>query len=555
MRVSPRRAVVLVGDVRAAGDERLGRMLTFFGVPWAELPVARATGGAGAGGDGPYAVFACRQVWDNARAQPAADVLREASAAFIYEAGDAVAAPGSTVAEVSAEHGDFTGPMSGLRVALDASPVSVVRAALPAGCSEPVTIVAVGGAPALVRASANGRPVYICARGVDVDLDAPVTSNYYDVKTQFLSAVPLVMFITWAFREVMWRPQELGACLIIDDPLLKRRYGFCDFPQIGELMRRHRFTTNIAFIPWNWRRTSSRGSDFFRGEAARFSVSIHGCDHTAAEFGTTSVERLGWSASTAQARMARHRERTRIQHEPVMVFPQGVFSSQCPGVLKRHGFMAAVNTEVAPVDRTETTVGDVWDVAILRYGAFPIYTRRYAFHGIENFAFDMLLGKPCFIVAHHDFFRDRGAQLVDLVGQLGSRGGALQWRSPGEVVRRAYRRRRDGDGVEQIEMYGGELRLENTGAAELAVHVGKREPSSDVVSAVHADGAAIRFESDGGRLAFDDRVAPGATRLYTIRYKTPVRSERRPSLTYEMKVAARRLLSEVRDEYGRHLSR
>jgi hypothetical protein len=545
-----------MGDSRADGEERLGRILTFFGVPWTEVSVGNAMDAAD--GSQPYAVFAARHVWEAAGSHPAAaNLVRGAATAFVFDAGeDAAPAPVPAVAEVSARHDDVTGPMSGLRVALDGPAGPVLRlATVVAGASDATPIVSVGGAPVFALVSCHGAPVYVCASGVDIDLDAPVAGNYYDVKSQFVSAVPLVMFITWAFREVMWRPRELGACLIIDDPLLKHRYGFCDFPHIGELMRQHRFTTNIAFIPWNWRRTSSRGGDFFRSEASRFSVSIHGCDHTAAEFGTTSIARLAQSASTAQARMARHRERTRIEHEPVMVFPQGVFSSPCPDVLKRHGFIAAVNTEVGPVDRAETTtVGDVWDVAILRYGAFPIYTRRYAFHGIENFAFDMLLGKPCFIVAHHDFFSDRGARLVALVDQLSSRGRALEWRSPGEVVRRAYRRRRDADGVEQVEMYGGELQLENDGEGELNVRVSKREPSQEVVAAVESipdagERRSLAFSSMGGSVTFADRLPAKSTRRYGVRYQAPARPDAPASLKYEMHVAARRLLSEFRDEW------
>ena len=139
------------------------------------------------------------------------------------------------------------------------------------------------------------------------------------------------MFITAIFRDVMWRPQERGACVIIDDPLLKRRYGFCDFTRLRDDMRRHDFTTNIAFIPWNWRRTTRSGGELFRRNPDVFSVSIHGCDHVKAEFGMSSTEAIDTAASLAQTRMRRHQDRTNIRHEPVMVFPQGVFSSICPG--------------------------------------------------------------------------------------------------------------------------------------------------------------------------------------------------------------------------------
>ncbi len=117
-------------------------------------------------------------------------------------------------------------------------------------------------------------------------------------------------------------------------------------------MRQHRFTTNIAFIPGTGGGRRERASDFFRRESDLFSVSVHGCDHVAAEFGATAPDVLEQRACLAQTRMRKHHARTRIEHDPVMVFPQGVFSSACPAVLKRNGFVAAVNTEMSPVDAT-----------------------------------------------------------------------------------------------------------------------------------------------------------------------------------------------------------
>jgi hypothetical protein len=49
------------------------------------------------------------------------------------------------------------------------------------------------------------------------------------------------------------------------------------------------------------------------------------------------------------------------------------------------------------------TIADLWAPAVMRYSSFPIFTRRYPWEGIENFAFDILLGKPALIVIHHDY--------------------------------------------------------------------------------------------------------------------------------------------------------
>jgi len=141
---------------------------------------------------------------------------------------------------------------------------------------------------------------------------------------------------------------------------------------------------------------------------------------------------------TAKCRMQSLLNKTALDHENVMVFPQGAFSPEAVSALKRNGFVAAVNTEVAPADdaSNETTLADLWSVAIVRYGGFSIYTRRYIDHGIENFAFDGILGKPCFVAAHHDLFRDHGSELTEFLRQLASLRWKLRWRFVYSPIRR-----------------------------------------------------------------------------------------------------------------------
>lgn len=582
-RFAPLRAVVISMETLGTQEGRLGRILTFFGVPWHSVSMADLDeSGLPPESCGPYAVFGSADVLTKALALPrGAALVCGAAAMYAYASEDweasrrAVSALASgewvwvsrgaepVSVEITDQCRELTGPMSGIRVKISLAAQDRLLAPSERAVNGPsddgqapgerfTSIVSVDGLPAFFRVLHNRVPTYFCASTTVVDIDAPVGRNYFDVKAHFLSAVPLMMFITWAFRDVMWRPYELGACLIIDDPLLKRRYGFCDFEHLLGLMGQHRFTANIAFIPWNWQRTKRADSEFFRRESPLFSVSIHGCDHIAAECGTTSLDELHRIASTAQTRMAKHRQRTQLEHDPVMVFPQGVFSSACPGVLKQHGFIAAVNTEVGPSDKANaaTTIGDVWDVAILKYGAFPIYTRRYAFHGIENFAFDMLLGKPCFIVAHHQFFSDGGTKLVELLEQLALRGCALTWRSPREIIRRAYRWRGSASGEAEIQMYGNELLVANRSDTPMRIQVFKREIALNIVAHIESAGTRIRWENTEGGLTFSDTVPQGAARLFALSYEIPPRAcTRRKSAWYEMSVTARRILSEFRDEY------
>ena len=568
---SARVALIVHLGTPGAREECVARILAFFGVPSTTVSVGSVESVAAADKGDPFAVIGSVDALAAGLASSQSGaVLRRAAAFYGYVGEDrhaslqAVAAvagegwnwaphPAATgLVAITAKHPALTGPMSGLQATVPVNPGDSVFAPSQTGAWD--SLMSVDGSPAFVRMILGNVPLYLCGSASIPDIDQEVDRNYYDVKTHFLSAVPLVMFVTAVFREVAWRPNELGACLIIDDPLLKPRYGFCDFTWLRDRMRERRFATSVAFIPWNWRRTSPGSSALFRTEPDLFSVSIHGCDHIAGEFGSRSIDALDRRARLAQSRMQRHRARTAIDHDPVMVFPQGVFSSECPAVLKRNDFIAAVNTEISPVDEGEaaTRVRDVWDIAILRYGSFAIYTRRYERHGLENFAFDLLLGKPCFIVAHHDEFRDGAARLLQLIDRLSALNCSLRWRSPKDVIHRAYRVRQQ-ESV-QIQMYGSEILVRNAEDRAQLYDIEKRESDHSSVTLVRQGEAALQHTYRDDRLRFRCEVAPQSESLVTIQYvKAPAVSHPRRSAKYEVAVAARRILSEFRDEYVQKL--
>ena len=68
--------------------------------------------------------------------------------------------------------------------------------------------------------------------------------------------------------------------LIIDDPLLRKDYGFLNFESVLGLMDEYNFHTSIAFIPHNWRRNASGITRMFRERPDRYSICFHGNDHT-----------------------------------------------------------------------------------------------------------------------------------------------------------------------------------------------------------------------------------------------------------------------------------
>src|SRR6185437_5440652 len=382
-----------------------------------------------------------------------------------------------------------------------------------------------------------------------IDINAPVNKTYFDIADYFLSAVPLVMYLQCAFRGVIPRPVDNGACLIIDDPPLRSHYGFVDLKRLATLSAEHRFTCTIAFIPWNWNRSRSFAVELFRSHADRLSLSIHGCDHTGGEFAAMNTAVINRQAKLAMARMQKHSALTGLPYDRVMVFPQGAFSSVSLGVLKHNGFIAAVNTEVSPTDQPKSaTVGDVWRLAILKYADFAIYTRRYAFHGVHNFAFDLLLGKPCLIVTHHADFKDGGRDVVDFIDRVNALPVPLAWRGLGEVVRRAHQQWLREDGTYHIRMWGGEVLIPNPAANARHFVVEKFERRPEGLEGLDVSGRRVAFHLDGERLRFELEVGPQQAARICIAYRDLFGAPPKRAWRAQLKVAARRYLSECRDE-------
>jgi hypothetical protein len=235
-----------------------------------------------------------------------------------------------------------------------------------------------------------------------------------------------------------------------------------------------------------------------------------------------------------------------------MVFPQGVFCESALGVLKQARFTAAVNTEVLSADPApaKIRISDVWDVAVMNYGSFPIFTRRYPAQGVENFAFDILLGKPCLVVIHHDFCRDRGAHLVEFITRLNALNCQLSWQSLGEVVRRSCRQRELSPDTVQTEMYGSELRVENHSSRPKRFCIKRRESDPSGVQQIQNGSRPVAWNSSNGHLNFEIDVDPGEGATINIWFHNHFEKARSPeNMRYRLKTMLRRYLSEARDDY------
>jgi hypothetical protein len=400
-----------------------------------------------------------------------------------------------------------------------------------------------------VAVNGRGARLFLNSSANVIDVSEPCT-KYFDVRENPCDTVPIVMYSKFAFGA--GSASEIGACLIVDDPPLKPRYGFLRYRDVLRLMDAHNFATTVAFIPWNWRRTDARTVQLFHEHPDRLSLCIHGCDHTSKEFAERSTAVLNKRIRVANKRMRRFGRRTQLRHEDVMLFPQGAFSASAARALKLNGFVAAASTEVTPIhkDENKTTVGDLFGLAIMKYASFPLFTRRYLAHGVENFAFDGLLGKPCLIAAHHDDFADNARILLQVIAKLNSLNWKLRWRSLGDTINRSFSTQRRSDGVRCVEMYGTTLVYKNWQGCPHITAFRKKENDFECVKAVTVNGLPVDHVLHGGYLHFEAMVPPNENADLRVVYSSGqdlAASE--DGIKYRAKAVLRRYLSEFRDNY------
>jgi hypothetical protein len=557
-------AILLAGsDGLSSQDRNLAKLLEFFGVSWRVATPQDLLTDHNVNGSSLRLLCSATHfsslIADVGRDSKKAGQWRnQIHSAFVYAGEDSAALDNLVKTTRSFNNGpvtvsnklpDFCGIMAGIQIAANDSEIASIFAS-PSG-DESVEIISTVGGSIFLKQDYEGVPVFLCSGTKVIDIEHELPDGIFDVRRHVLEAIPPVLYIKWAFVTTSWVAPERSASLVIDDPLLRPTYGFVDYRELLSLMQRYKFSTNIAFIPWNWRRSDPSVTRLFRENPEYYSLSVHGCAHTQAEFGRDESDYLHAKAKQAIEQMDRHETTSGIVHDRVMVFPQGVFSAAAMDVLKQTSLIAAVNNDTLSSDRPPRTitVADVWDTAIMAYGNFPLFTRRYPWSGVENFAFDSLLGKPVIIVIHHDFCRDHCVQLIEFIKRLNALPCPLSWRSLSDLVRRSYRHRPLSEDVTQVEMFGKELCLENLSDRTKQFLVRRRESMPSMVNEVFAGNCKVSWENSDEGIQFAVEVRAGETILIRLRYYELGEVESAENLNYRARTMLRRYLCELRDNY------
>ena len=119
-------------------------------------------------------------------------------------------------------------------------------------------IVAANDRPMFVRIDRGTWQVFLLAGPALPDLDEPLSRDHV-LQEHYDRLIPVLIFLRHCFGRVVGMAPEPTARLIIDDPLLTEQYGFWT-TVFAKSMQHSNYGTSIAFIPWNFWRTSRRGT-------------------------------------------------------------------------------------------------------------------------------------------------------------------------------------------------------------------------------------------------------------------------------------------------------
>ena len=411
----------------------------------------------------------------------------------------------------------------------------------------PEVILAVNEKPLFARVRLGTSQVFLIA-GPLADLNEPLSADQ-GLEEHYDQLAPVMIFLRHCFGESCWHSAEHTARLIIDDPTLKETYGFLDYNLLSKSMQRSKYGASIAFIPWNYWRTSRQRALRILADSPNLTICMHGCDHTNKEFESQDSELLDMKAALAVERMESHTRRTGIPFEKVMVFPQGRFTRNAIAALRANKYLAVVNTTCSPINsgRDVPRLGDFLNPAVTRYDSFPIFPRRYPLRVFDS-AFDLFLGRPALFAAHHDDFREGFARWEGFVAELHETEPALSWPALSDQLMRSCLKRSLANGSVEVRFFTRSFQLVNGEEQTKHFLLSKYEPDPTVVQSVLVDGFPAPFSFDGGFLNLELRVDTGQMRTIEILDHPPLaRQSKGFGIVHNSGVLIRRGLSEFRD--------
>lgn len=451
--------------------------------------------------------------------------------------------------EVASDYRDVCGSFSGISLG-PVNPSNDLIFSVETGNTAVRTPISIGRDPFMAVMKRGETEILFLASTDTVDVNREI----WDVpfSEYFSRFMPHAMALRYIFGELCWHPGEQYASFIIDDPLLRSKYGYLDFGSLLSMTKEYNFSTTIAFIPHNYRRNSKRIIQMFRQNSDRLAICFHGNDHTAAELASTEYCRLNTMLRIAEARMNIHTSESGLFCPKVMVFPHETFSIEAMEVLKSRNFVAAVTSDPHPAGRDLTiTLAELAQPALHQFGEFPLFLRRYVGQvKKQDIAFNLFFGKPILIVEHHGVFR-KPESLIETITMINETARNIHWCDLETAVINSILRRRTPDGCNHIHAFSGTTRIVNNRDSRQRVLVdwNHSRKCAPVQQILQDNTTEHSFEVSDSGIRLSVEMAPHSSHKFAVVYRNEFPSLRGLGFRWRGRAFTRRRLSELRDNY------
>jgi len=315
-------------------------------------------------------------------------------------------------------------------------------------------------------------------------------------------------------------------------------------------MDKHNFSTSIAFIPWNYKRTDKKVANLFKTRPDRFSLCVHGCEHSKGEFGEIDKNIINNKIKLATKRMKFHENEYALSFDKIMIFPQGKFSTVSMQMLKLNNYLAAVNSEVFPIDKAKNLkISHFLKPAIMEYENFPLFLRRYPGE-LLDFAFDMFLGKAVLVVTHHKNFKYGSNHIIKFIDRINSLDKKIQWSRLEDILENTYLQQYEDSDIINVQLFTKTSIIKNTHNQKKTYKIFKYETNNIPIKNVLANGKRIDYKIEKEDLRLVLEIKPKEKAVLDIIYEDNfpyynIKKKKKENI----KIFIRRYLSEIRDNY------
>ena len=379
----------------------------------------------------------------------------------------------------------------------------------------------------------------------ELGADEYLVSHFHS--DRWIALVPVLQFLQQA---TPWRPPEMRACFMFDDPNLHwPTYGYVNYSHLAQLASAEGLHVAFATVPLDGWYVNTTVASTIRRNARHLSLLIHGNDHAADELMSLRGQRERLSlACQALRRIDAVEKKSGLAVARVMAAPYGACDAGMASALAQAGFDAACISRASLMDRNRSvvwpqTVGLTLAEMFAELPVIPRFNMKRERHATTNARLTAFLGQPVVPVGHHDDLGSGVTWLSELGSEISSMG-AVRWCSMSSIAESNFACRRDGSTF-TVMMFSRRVKLlVDDRTAAIAVRRPWVQAGQNEDLQVRLDGVACRV-TDAESASIP--VNPGQTVELLSVHPTAVdwRSVASGSATW--RAVARRHASEGRD--------